>query len=82
MCSGLLGIRGRDRREEDAKQNAERRSSKPIDAFKNSAEPLRACKTLVVSNQNEGPCRMALRGPLTAAPRGNARRDRIRDRAH
>jgi hypothetical protein len=35
-------------------QRAGRRSSKPIDVFKNSAEPLRAYKTLVVSNQKEG----------------------------
>ena len=45
---------GKDRRAEDVMQRAGRRSSKPIDVFKNSAEPLRAYKTLVVSNQKEG----------------------------
>lgn len=44
---------GKDRRAEGEMQRAERRSSKPIDVFKNWAAPLRVYKSLVVSNQKE-----------------------------
>ena len=56
----LWEFEGKDRRAEDVMQRAGRRSSKPIDVFKNSAGPLRAYKTLVVSNQKEGLYRMPL----------------------
>ncbi len=43
--SAAWQLEGKDRRAEDLMQRAGRRGSKPMDVFKNSAEPLRAYKT-------------------------------------
>jgi hypothetical protein len=54
----LWDFGGKDRRGDDVMRQANRRSSKPIDVFKNSPEPLRAYKALVVTDQKEGLYRM------------------------
>jgi hypothetical protein len=54
----LWEFEGKDRRAEDVMQRAGRRSSKPIDVFKNQADALRAYKALVETNQKEGLYRM------------------------
>lgn len=54
----LWDFEGKDRRSDDVMQRAARRSSKPIDVFKNHVDALRAYKALVVTNQKEGLYRM------------------------
>ena len=50
----LWEFEGKDRSAEDVMTRAGRRSSKPIDVFKNHVDTLRAYKALVVTNQKEG----------------------------